>query len=160
MIPPEGNTSIDEFKVCKLNKSIYVLKQASPSWNMHFDKTIKTYGFVKNREEPCIYKWAKSFVVIFLVLYVDDILLIRNDILALQSVKLWLSSQFSMKNLREASYILGMKIYRNRSKRLLGLSQITYIDIMLKWFNMKKFKGYLPIDQKITFSKKDCPTTP
>ena len=94
------------------------------------------------------------------MLYVDDILLIENDILALQRVKLWLSSQFSMKDLEEASYILEMKMYRDRSKRLLGLSQSTYIDIVLKWFSMENFKkGYLPIGQKIFLSKKDCPTT-
>ena len=100
-------------------------------------------------------------VVIFLILYVHDILVIENDIPALQSVKLWLSSQFSIKVLEEASYILGMKIYRNRSRRLLGLSQSTFIDTMLKWFNMKNLKkGYLPIDHRITLSKKDCLTNP
>ena len=108
--------------MCKLNRSIYELKQASKNWNMHFNKMIKMYGFVRNGEEHCIYKWAIDSVVIFLVLYVDDILLIRNDISILQNVKLWLSSQFSMKDLEEASYILGMKIYRDRSRRLLRLS--------------------------------------
>ena len=87
MMQPKGFTSINESKVCKLQKSIYGLKQASRSWNICFDKCIKIYGFVKNREEPCIYKWANGSVVIFLVLYVDDIHLIRNDILALQGVK-------------------------------------------------------------------------
>ena len=56
MIQPEGFTSTDELKVCKLKRSIYGLKQASRSWNMHFDKVIKTYGFIRNEEEPCIYK--------------------------------------------------------------------------------------------------------
>ena len=45
-----------------------------------------------------------------------------------------------MKDLGEAAYILGMKIYRDRSKRLLGLSQSTYIDTMLKQFSMENFK--------------------
>ena len=93
MIQPEGFTSLDESKVCKLNKSIYGLKQASRSWNMYFNKMIKMYGFIRNEEEPYIYKWTNDSVVIFVVLYVDIILLIENDILALQSVKLWLSSQ-------------------------------------------------------------------
>ena len=128
---------------------------------MHFNKMIKMYGFVRNGEEHCIYKWAIDSVVIFLVLYVDDILLIRNDISILQSVKLWISSQFSMKDLEEASYILGMKIYRDRSRTLLGLSQTTYIDTMLKWFNIENFKkDYLLIDHRITLSKKDYLTTP
>ena len=132
MMQPEGFTSIDESKVCKLQKYIYRLKQVSWSWNMCFDKIIKTYGFIRNEEEPYFYKWANGSVVIFFILYVDDILLIGNDIPTLQSIKLWLSSQFFMKNLEEASYILGMKIYRDKSKKLLGLSQSMYIDIMLK----------------------------
>ena len=74
MIQPEGFTSSDESKVCKLQRSIYGLKQASRSWNIYFDKVIKIYGFIKNEEEPCIYKWINNFIVIFLVLYVDDIL--------------------------------------------------------------------------------------
>ena len=97
MIQSEGFTSIDESKVCKLQRSIYGLKQASQSWNMYFDKVIKMYDFVKNGEEPCIYKWANSSIVIFFGLYMDDILLMGNDIPTLQNVKLWLSSQFFMK---------------------------------------------------------------
>ena len=54
---------------------------------MCFDKCIKTYGFIRNGEEPCIYKWVNGSVVVFLVLYVDDILLIGNDIPALQGIK-------------------------------------------------------------------------
>ena len=49
-----------------------------------------------NKEEPCIYKWAKYSVVLFLVLSVDEILLIRNGIPALQGIKIWVSSNFSM----------------------------------------------------------------
>ena len=87
----------------------------------------------------------------------DDILLIGNDVPALQGIKIWLSSQFSMKDLGEASYILGMRIYRDRSKKLLGLSQSTYIDTMLKRFSMENSKkGYLSIGSRITLSKKDC----
>ena len=66
-----------------------------------------------------------------------------------------------MKDLGEASYILGMKIYRDRSKRLLGLSQSMYINTVLKWFSIENFKkDYLSIDLEIFRSKKDYPTTP
>ena len=86
---------------------------------------------------------------------------IRNDIPVLQEIKIWLSYQFSMKNLKEASYIFGMKIYRDRSKRLFGLSQSTYIDTVLKWFSIENFKkGYLPIGHGISLSKRDCLITP
>ena len=66
-----------------------------------------------------------------------------------------------MKDLGEASYILGMKIYRDRSRRLLGLSQSTYIDTVLKRFGMENSKkDYLPIGHIIKLFKKDCVTTP
>ena len=58
----------------------------------------------------------------FLVLYVDDILFIRNDIPMTEVVKSSLRKSFSMKDLGEVAYILGIKFYRDRSKRLIGLS--------------------------------------
>ena len=66
-----------------------------------------------------------------------------------------------MKDLGEASFILGIKIYRDRSKRLLELSQSTYIDTVLKRFSMENFKkGYFLIASRVTLSKKDFVTTP
>jgi len=127
-------------EVCKLLKSIYGLKQVSRSWNTHFNKTIEKFEFFKCEEEPCVYKKVSGSAIIFLVLYVEDILLIGNDIPTLQGTKIWLSEQFSMKDLGEAVYILGIKIYRDRSKRLLGLSQSTYIDTILKRYNMDNSK--------------------
>ena len=77
MIQPEGFISTDESKVCKLQRSIYGLKQTSRSWNMCFNKVIRMYCFIKNGEEPCIYKWVNNSMVVFFILYVDDILLIE-----------------------------------------------------------------------------------
>ena len=127
MIQPEGFVDPKNArKICKLQKSIYGLKQASRSWNIHFDEVVKGFGFIKNEEEPCVYKRASGSAVVFLVLYVDDILLIGNDIPMLEATKSSLGKSFSMKDLGEAAYILGIKIYRDRSKRLIGLSQDTH----------------------------------
>ena len=76
----EGFTSNDDSKVCKLQRTIYGLKQASRSWNNKFDETIKEFGFSKNPNEPCVYMKVSESAVLFPVLYVDDILLIRNDV--------------------------------------------------------------------------------
>ena len=111
-----------EKKVRKLQKSIYGLKQASRSWNIKFDQSIKSFGFIQCPDELCVYKRRSENVVVFLMLYVDDILLIGNDVGTLSSVKVWLSKQFNMKEFGEASHILGIKIMRDRQKRMLGLS--------------------------------------
>jgi hypothetical protein len=60
--------------------------------------------------------------VLFLVLYVDDILLIGNDVKMINSVKEYLNSKYSMKDMGEAAYVLGIKIYRDRSRHLLAFS--------------------------------------
>ncbi|KAK8696248.1 hypothetical protein V6N13_001384 [Hibiscus sabdariffa] len=148
-------------KVCKLQSSIYGLKQASRSWNLRFNNAIKEFGFIRNEDEPCVYKKISGSIVSFLILYVDDILIIENVIPTLQSIKTWLSSCFSMKDLGEAAYILGVKIYRDRSRRLLGLSQSIYIDKVLKRFSMEESKrGFLPMRHGISLSKEMCPSTP
>ena len=121
----------------------------------------KSLAISKNKNEPCVYKKISESVIIFLVLYVDDILLIGNDIPMMQSVKTWLSNIFFMKDFSEAFYILDIKIYRDRSKRMLGLSQSRYIDLRLKRFNMEVSKrGYLPASHGIHLSKKMCSKTP
>ncbi|KAJ9539488.1 hypothetical protein OSB04_032221 [Centaurea solstitialis] len=77
-----------------------------------------------------------------------------------KSVKSWLSKCFQMKDLGEAAYILGIKIYRNRSKRLIGLSQSTYIDKILKKFRMDESKkGFIPMQHGIVLSKTQCPVS-
>ena len=94
------------------------------------------------------------------MLFVDDILIIGKDIPLLQAVKAWLSDCFSMKDLGEASYILGIKIYRDRSKRLLGLSQSTYINKVLERFKMDSSKkGYVPMASGRPLSKGQSPVS-
>ncbi|KAL0419078.1 UNVERIFIED_CONTAM: Retrovirus-related Pol polyprotein from transposon RE1 [Sesamum radiatum] len=124
MDQPEGFTVVGkEQKICHFQRSIYGLKQASRSWNIRFDEVIRGYDFIKNNFHPCVYKNVSGSFVVFLALYVDDILLIGNDIKILGDTKAWLSTQFSMKDLDEASYILGIKIFRDRSQRILGMTQ-------------------------------------
>ncbi|TYK09437.1 retrovirus-related pol polyprotein from transposon tnt 1-94 [Cucumis melo var. makuwa] len=65
----EGFITLDqEQKICKLNHSIYGLKQASQSWNIRFDTAIKSYGFDQIVDEPCVYKRIINNSVAFLVL--------------------------------------------------------------------------------------------
>ena len=112
-----------EHMVCKLYRSIFRLNQASRSWNIRFDQVIKSFIMEQNTGEPCVYKKCERSVVIFLILYVDDILLIGNDIGALSTIKIWLANYFDMKDLGEASYILGKKVLRDHQNKMLVLSQ-------------------------------------
>jgi hypothetical protein len=119
-----------------LRKSIYGLKQASRQWYLKFDETIRSFGFKENEEDNCIYAKFRSGKFIFLILYVDDILLASSDVSLLLETKRFLSSNFDMKDLDEASFTLGIEIHRDRRKSVLGLSQKAYLEKVLKKFSM------------------------
>ena len=89
------------------------------SWNIHFNEVIKAFGFIQTSGEACIYKKVSGSFVAFLILYVDDILLMGNNIEFLDSIKAFLNKCFSMKDLGEAAYILSIKICRDRLRRLI-----------------------------------------
>ncbi|GKA08478.1 retrotransposon protein, putative, ty1-copia subclass [Tanacetum coccineum] len=147
--------------VCKLKRSIYGLNQASKQWNKRFDDEIKKFDFTQNRDEPCVYQKASGSYVTFLILYVDDILIMGNNIPMLQDVKSYLGKCFAMKDLGEAAYILGIKIYRDRSKRLIGLCQSAYIEKILRRYYMENSKrGTIPMQDKLKLSKSDGASTP
>ena len=105
-----------------------------------------------------IYKKVSGSSVAFVILYVDDILFNGNNIEFLDSINGYLNKSFSMKDLSEASYILGIKIYRDRSRRLIGLSQSIYLGKVLKKFKMDQpKKGSLPVLQGVKLSKTQKP---
>jgi hypothetical protein len=103
---------------------------------LKFDRTIRNFGFKENIEDNCVYVKFKNGKYIFLILYVDDILLASSDVSLLLEIKKFLSSKFDMKDLGEASFVLGTEIHRDRSKEVLGLSQNAYIEKVLKKFSM------------------------
>jgi hypothetical protein len=76
-----------EYMGCHLRKSIYGLNQASRQWYLKFDETIRSFGFKENEEDNCIYAKFRNGKFIFLILYVDDILLASSDISLLLETK-------------------------------------------------------------------------
>ena len=97
--------------VCKLKKSIYRLKQASRQWYIKFNDTITSFDFEENLVDCCIYRKVSGSKIIFIVLYVDDILLATNDLGLLHNTKEYLTKNFEMKDMGEASYVIGIEIF-------------------------------------------------
>ncbi|KAA0040688.1 gag/pol protein [Cucumis melo var. makuwa] len=126
-----------------------------------FDTAIKSYGFGQNIDEPYVYKRIINSTVAFLIVYVDDILLTENDVSHLTDIKEWLATQFQMKDLRNAQYVLGIQIVRNRKNKTLAMSQTSYIDKMLSRYKMQNSKkGMLLYRYGIHLSKEQCPKIP
>ena len=107
---------------------------------------INVYGFINGRK------------YIFLVLYVDEILLASSDLGLLHDTKQFLSQNFEMKDLGEVSYVIGIDIHRDRSQKVLGLSQKACIKKVLKRFGMKDCTPIVaPILKGEKLSKNQCP---
>ena len=108
--------------------------------------------------DQCIYQKVSGSKICFLVSYVNNILLATNDKGLLYEVKQFLSKNFDMKDMGETSYVIGIKIHRERSRGILVLSQETYINKVLERFNMKDCSpSVAPIvkGDKLTLSQ--CP---
>eukprot|EP00253_Pinus_taeda_P030330 PITA_30330 len=96
--------------VCKLKKSLYGLKQSPRMWHRKFDTFIQGLIFTRSKEDHCVYFKLIGDCVIYLVLNVDDMLLVGNDKEIIQDLNTQLSSEFDMKDIGAANYILGMEL--------------------------------------------------
>ena len=111
-------------------------------------------------EGHCEYLKRSNNGFVILSLYVDDILLAGNSKEMFDTIKKWLSSNFEMKDMGEANYVLGVKIVRDRAKRLLGLSQETYIKRILERYHMQDSKPMdTPINKSLSLSCDMCSKT-
>ena len=126
-----------EGMVCRLNKSLYGLKQAGRTWNKRIDVELKAHGFAPIDADPCVYAYKRGSVVLIISLYVDDLLLASDSLQELNKVKVELQACFDMEDMGEASYALGIKIARDRAARTLTISQGAYILDVLTRFDMQ-----------------------
>uniref|UniRef100_A0A2N9GAP2 Reverse transcriptase Ty1/copia-type domain-containing protein n=1 Tax=Fagus sylvatica TaxID=28930 RepID=A0A2N9GAP2_FAGSY len=159
MDQPEG-FSIEgkEHLACKLKKSIYGLKQASRQWYLKFNDTVTSFGFKENTVDRCIYLKVSGSKFIFFILYVDDILLASSDLGILHEIKKFLSKNFEMKYMDEATYVIRIEIFRDRSRGISGLSQKAYIERVLERFKMENCSASVaPIQKGDKFSLMQCP---
>ncbi|KAH9660266.1 hypothetical protein KPL70_024153 [Citrus sinensis] len=162
MSQPEGYTLPGkEDNVCKLEKSLYGLKQSARQWYLRFDEFMQMHEFVRCNYDCCVYyKIIKDGLYIYLLLYVDDMLVACKDRDEIDKLKVLLNSEFEMKDLGYARKILGMEIRRNRGKGKLFLSQEKYLRKVLEVFEMDNAKPVqLPLASHFRLCNLQCPQT-
>ena len=135
--------------ICKLKKSIYKLKQTSRQWYYKFHQVVVSFGFETNAIDDCMYHKFCGSKYILLILYVDDILLATNDKEILHETKRFLLKKLEMKDLGEASFVLGIQIYRDHPQGILRLSQKTYIEKILERYGIQDCKPGDTQSQKV-----------
>ena len=130
-----------EDHVCKLKRSLYGLKQSPRQWYKRFDSYMVELGYNRSPYDCCVYhNKLEDGSMIYLVLYVDDMLIAARSKTDIQKLKSLLSAEFDMKDLGAARKILGMEIYRDRDQKKLFLSQKSYIQKILSKFGMSSSK--------------------
>eukprot|EP00171_Calliarthron_tuberculosum_P005492 IDg5492t1 len=138
--------------VCKLQKSIYGLKQASREWHEAIDAFLMSkMDFKTSPHDLCPYvrKYSNSLVII--TLYVDDLLIASNSLKAIGSIKIKFSSRFKMKDCGKAAVCLGLEIYNNPSRKTVFINQERYAEKVLERFGMLTSKPVVtPMEKQIT----------
>ncbi|CAN1822894.1 Retrovirus-related Pol polyprotein from transposon TNT 1-94, partial [Linum perenne] len=138
MAQPDGFQVAGKEKcVCNLKKSLYGLKQSPRQWYKRFDLFMTQHGFTRSPYDHCVYfRQLGDGSFIYLLLYVDDMLIASKSKVEIDKLKVQLSKEFEIKDLGEAKKILGMEIKRDRKEGAVWLTQSSYLKKILKRFGI------------------------
>ena len=112
MKPPPGLVVLSPNTVCKLNKSLYGLKQASRRWNAKLSNTLRELGFQHPKNDYSLFTKQQGNSLVLLAVYADDIVITGNNPEEISALKDFLDEKFKIKDLGELHYFLGIEIIR------------------------------------------------
>jgi len=143
MEQPPGFIAQGEYGlVCKLQKSLYGLKQSPRAWFGKFSKVIQQFGMIRSETDHSVFfKRSSLNQVIYLVVYVDDIVITGNDQEGIKDLKQHLFSNFQTKDLGRLRYFLGIEVAQ--SQEGIAISQRKYVLDILEETGMLDCK---PVD--------------
>ena len=152
MDQPEGYEKVGENLVCKLEKSLYGLKQSGRNWNEMLHKCLINDNFTQNPADHCVYtKESKQAGKVIIVIWVDDLIIAANNTRSLEQVKAMLSTRFKMKDLGRLKHFLGIDF--SQSDDCVTMSQQRYVEKILNRFDMQECRTReTPCEQKIDYS--------
>ncbi len=147
----EVTSKNNEKLFCKLNRSLYGLKQSGRNWNCSLSKELVKSGFKQSLTDPCIFSKHDGRDIVILLIWVDDMILASSSASMLEDVKRTLSKKFKMKDLGVISRFLGIDFKVQPGK--IEMSQKSYLQKILQRFNMSDCKAKAtPSEQKLNFT--------
>ena len=145
-------------KVCRLKKALYGLKQSSRVWNKKLDAALRKFDLVCTDYDPCVYSKVQGDKMLFVAVYVDDVLIFSNCDRWKTEIKARLSQEFKMKDIGPAKYVLGIRV--SRSKNQIALDQENYVEAILNRFQMSDCKPVsTPMNTSEKLTREMCPST-
>lgn len=137
MEQPQGFLQ-DSSLVCHLQKSLYGLKQAPRAWYAQMDSFLLSVGFTQCHSDPNVYILQQGDSLLFLVLYIDDLLITGSSSPTIKAVKVALQDNFLMTNLGLLHYFLGIENFQSPSR--ITITQSKYALDLLSRFHMVDYK--------------------
>jgi len=132
------NSDENERLVYKLNKSLYGLKQSGRNWNMLLHKCLIENNFTQSSVDHCVYRKEVGEKKVFVLIWVDDIILAASDNEIMNETKMMLQERFKMKDLGKLSYFLGIEF--EQGDGFVKMSQKRYLSKVLERFHMSNCK--------------------
>ena len=142
--------------ICHLHRALYGLRQAPRTWHMRLKEELKAMCFVPSQADPGLYISSQEVTNIFILVYVDDILIAAETKAAVQDVKTRLLQAFEARDLGDAQLFLGMTVTRDREQRIIHLSQERMITNLVKQFGLADGKiRTVPLSPSIKLNNTD-----
>lgn len=116
-------------EVLMLKRALYGLKQAGRQWSIHLNETLRVCKWEQNPYEPCLFKRGSSQ---FILVYVDDILIVAPTLQEIETIKMELAATFPIKDIGELSEYLGIEIQRDRRNKTIYLRQYGSIKSVIE----------------------------
>lgn len=152
MEQPEGyevKSHMDRKLVCKLERSLYGLKQSGRNWNKLLHEYVTQNKFLQNQADHCVYTRQQKHEII--VIWVDDLIIAASDENAMKVTKYMLTARFKMKDLGKLRNFLGIDF--NQSDDCVTMSQAKYVEKILERFNMQDCKPRsTPCEHKLNYT--------
>lgn len=154
MDPPPGLRRQGENLVCRHNKSLYGLKQASRTWFTTFSDAIQNAGYRQSKAYYSLFTKVQGTSITVILIYVDDILITGNNIQEMEQLKAFLLKRFRIKDLGDLKYFLGIEFAR--SKKGIFVSQKKYaLDILQDSGLLGARPDSFPMEQNLALTSTD-----
>ncbi|KAM2881066.1 hypothetical protein COP2_014191 [Malus domestica] len=154
MEPPPGLRRQGETLVCRLNKSIYGLKQASRTWFTTFSEAIQKAGYHQSKADYSLFTKVRGTSITVVLIYVDDVLITGNDLQEMEQLKAFLLKRFRIKDLGDLKYFLGIEFVR--SEKGIFMSQRKYaLDILQDSGLLSARPDPFPMEQNLVLTSTD-----
>ena len=137
-------------KVCKLEKALYGLRESPRAWYECLDEYLRVLGFKRSKIDYCLYFMESKNDKVYLIIFVDDLLICSNNKKLIELIKRKLAVKFSMKDMGQIKTYLGINIEYDCEKKIMKLDQKDYIESLANKYGIQDAKLYAtPMEQNL-----------